>query len=125
MITDLSYILNLTFEFECITYKAYSDVGLKRYKMGIKSRRKNLKVGDSVGITYPYVVDTGTHSTLAGNRIFLVDPRGEISENDLLEFLETHVEPQFWPWYLEKKGDARACKQVRRFLNEAKKEMEE
>jgi len=77
--------------------------------MGIKSKRKNLKVGDSIGITYPSVVVTGEHSTLAGDRIFLVDPKGEISEDDLLEFLEIHVEPQFWSWYLNKRNEAKVA----------------
>ena len=46
----------------------------------------------------PASIEKGDESTLAGNRLLLVDPRGEISEEDLLEFLEEHIEPNFWPW---------------------------
>jgi len=67
----------------------------------IKDTRKNLKVGGSILISLPSALEKGVVSTLAANRIMIVDPRGQISESDLLEFLE-EIEPQLWSW-LEKK----------------------
>ena len=78
---------------------AISDITIvihKDIEMGIKSKRKNVKIGDSVGITYPYLASIGKFSTLAGNRLFLIDPRGEITEEELLEFMETEIEPRFY-----------------------------
>jgi len=67
--------------------------------MGIKDRRSNIRYGlYSRVLVLPAYLEKGEESTLAGNRLLLVDPRGEISEDDLLEFLETYVEPQFWRW---------------------------
>jgi len=72
--------------------------------MGIKDRRSNIKHGRySTALILPANIEKGTESTLAANRLVLVDPRGEISERDLLEFLETYIEPNFWPWIAEKK----------------------
>ena len=70
--------------------------------MGLKDRRSNIKWGSySRALVLPASLEKGKESTLAGNRLLLVDPRGVISEDDLLEFLEMFVEPAFWPW-LEK-----------------------
>lgn len=67
--------------------------------MGLKDRRRNIPHGKySKALVIPATIEKGDHSTLAANRLMLVDPRGEISESDLLEFLETHIEPHFWPW---------------------------
>jgi len=52
----------------------------------------------------------GKEATLAANRLMLVDPRGEIHEDDLLEFLERVIEPKLWPWLEEKR--------IERFLPE-------
>lgn len=72
--------------------------------MGIKDRRNNLKHGQySRVLVIPASLEKGEQSTLAANRLILVDPRGEIDEGDLLEFLETHVEPQFWSWIKNKR----------------------
>ncbi|MDI6904547.1 MAG: hypothetical protein QMD13_03515 [Candidatus Bathyarchaeia archaeon] len=71
--------------------------------MGLKDRRSNIKHGRySLALILPATIEKGEESTLAANRLILVDPRGEISEEDLLEFLETFVEPNFWPWYMKK-----------------------
>ena len=76
-------------------------------KMGIKDRRINIKHGKySTALVIPASIEKGNESTLAANRLILVDPRGQISENDLLEFLEEHIEPHFWPWYLKKRLEA-------------------
>ena len=71
--------------------------------MGIKDRRSNIKHGRySQALILPAMLKKGKESTLAANRLILVDPRGEITEDDLLEFLETYIEPNFWPWIKSK-----------------------
>lgn len=71
--------------------------------MGIKTRRSNIKWGQySTVIVLPAAIEKGRESTLAANRLIVVDPRAEISETDLLEFLEKCVEPKFWLWLEEK-----------------------
>jgi len=73
-------------------------------KMGFKARRKNITVGRTSKATIlPALVEMKEESTIAGNRLILLDPRGEISENDLLEFFEAYVEPNFWRWYEAKR----------------------
>jgi len=68
--------------------------------MGIKMKRSNIKWGRySRVLVVPAAIEKGKESTLAANRLVLVDPRAEISEEKLLEFLEKFVEPNFWPWY--------------------------
>jgi len=62
-------------------------------------------------MTYPSDVTIGEEATLAGNRLLVIDPRGEIDENDLLEFLETHVEPAFWKWWRQKEAAKQASVQ--------------
>jgi len=75
--------------------------------MGIKGRRSNIRYGAySKVLVLPAGIVKGEKSTLAGNRLLLVDPRGEISEDDLLEFLETYIEPYFWAWYTKKRAEA-------------------
>jgi hypothetical protein len=72
--------------------------------MGLKDRRSNHPHGKySTALVLPATIEKGKESTLAANRLILVDPRAEISEVDLLEFLEDVVEPQFWPWYMKKR----------------------
>jgi hypothetical protein len=72
--------------------------------MGLKDRRSNIKHGKySLAIVLPATIEKGQQSTLAANRLLLLDPRGEINEKDLLEFLETYIEPNFWPWYQKNK----------------------
>ena len=77
--------------------------------MGIKDRRSNIPHGKySKALVLPASIEKGEHSTLAANRLILVDPRGEISESDLLEFLETHIEPNFWPWLKKLRGNQKS-----------------
>lgn len=77
--------------------------------MGIKGRRKNTSISQySTILTIPASLEKGKESTLAANRLILLDPRGEIHEKYLLEFLEDYVEPNFWPWYREKKKARKA-----------------
>lgn len=71
--------------------------------MGLKGRRSNIKWGRySRALVLPVSLVKGKESTLAGDRLILVDPRGEINEDELLEFFETFVEPYFWAWLLKK-----------------------
>ena len=75
--------------------------------MGFKDRRKNVAQGRySTALVLPAKIEKGRESTLAADRLILVDPRAEISEDDLLEFMETFIEPNFWPWHLKKQGKA-------------------
>jgi antitoxin component of MazEF toxin-antitoxin module len=71
--------------------------------MGVQKRRKVIKLGNSRVISLPSQLEIGEYVTLAGNRILIVDPRGKISSEALLEFLEDKVEPLFWKW-LEERG---------------------
>ena len=74
--------------------------------LALKRTQKNIKFGDSRVLTIPSQLVIGERSSVAANRLFLADVRGEISEDDLLEFLETHIEPAFWKWIEEKKKEA-------------------
>jgi len=71
--------------------------------MPSSTKRKIFKIGDSRAITIPaFLVDEDSdEATVAGNRLMITDPRGEISEGELLEFLES-IEPRFWKWREEK-----------------------
>ena len=73
----------------------------------IKCRRRNYQIGGSKAVTYPSDITVGEEATLAGNRLLLIDPLGEIDENDLEEFLEKHVEPAFWKWWKQKEAAKR------------------
>ena len=80
--------------------------------MGVKDRRRLNKTGRySYALTIPASLEKGEVATLAANRLLLADPRGEIPEEDLLEFLETVIEPRLWQW-LENKRIVRknACR---------------
>jgi hypothetical protein len=78
----------------------------------IKCRRRNYQLGGSKAITYPSDAAIGDEATIAINRLMLVDPRGEIDENDLAEFMEKHVEPVFWKWQRQKEAARRSAVKV-------------
>lgn len=59
----------------------------------IRDKRKNFNIGGSKGITYPHVIAIGKESTLAGNRLLLIDPQGKIPPDLLLQFHEQRIEP--------------------------------
>lgn len=64
----------------------------------MRSTRKIVKVGGSLAITIPSVLEhagKGQLVTLAANRLMLCDLRGEFSEGDLAELLES-LEPRIW-----------------------------
>jgi len=60
----------------------------------------------SRAVTIPAKLETGEFATLAGNRLIIIDPRGQIPAADLLEFLEKYIEPAFWPWLKEKEASS-------------------
>jgi hypothetical protein len=72
-----------------------------------KWRRRNYQLGGSRALTYPSDIAVGEEASVAGNRLLLIDPRGEINEDDLAEFLEKHVEPAFWKWWRAKEAAKR------------------
>ena len=75
--------------------------------MGLKDRRANNPHGKySKSLVLPAKLKIGKESTLAANRLILVDPRGEINEDDLLDFLEKYIEPQFWSWFAKKQKES-------------------
>lgn len=83
--------------------------------MGLKDRRSNNQCGKySTALVLPAKIAKGKESTLAANRLILVDPRGEISETDLLEFLERYIEPEFWPWLKRKQLEKEENRSPRR-----------
>jgi hypothetical protein len=73
----------------------------------ISGRRRNYKLGGSNAMTYPGDVVVGKEATIAGERLLIIDPQGEINENDLAEFMETHINPAFWKWYRQKEAARR------------------
>ena len=73
----------------------------------IKGRRKNYQLGGSKAVTYPSDITIGDEATLAGNRLLLIDPQGQIHEDDLAEFIETHLEPDFANWWRQKEAGRR------------------
>ena len=67
--------------------------------MGLKDTRKIFKTSKYTrAVTLPSKLKIGDVATLAADRIIIIDPRGEISEDELLEFLERFVEPALWSW---------------------------
>ncbi len=79
--------------------------GVKDLSLAVK--RKNRKIGHSSRfMNIPKPLKTGEESTIAADRLVLADPRGEIDEEKLLEFLEENLEPEFWKWHSEKRNQA-------------------
>lgn len=67
-------------------------------------RKKVIAAGKSSRtIVIPAGIKTGETVTLAMSRLMLIDPKGEVPEDLLLEFLENNIEPIFWPWLEEEK----------------------
>ena len=69
-----------------------------------KSRRRNYRLGGSRAVTYPHDITVGEEATVAGSRLLLIDPRGEIHQDDLAEFMETYVEVAFAGWWKRKQA---------------------
>ena len=64
----------------------------------MRDTRKVIKIGDSNAITIPSQLKVGENCTLAASRLVLIDPRGEISPENLEKFVETYIDPVFWEW---------------------------
>jgi len=80
-------------------YKTKNKTKVKAYKLGLKDTRKIFRTSQyTKAITLPSKLKIGKVATLAADRLILIDPRGEIPEDKLLEFLERFVEPNFWVW---------------------------
>jgi antitoxin component of MazEF toxin-antitoxin module len=75
--------------------------------VGLKDKRKIMHVGNSEAVTLPANLVKGEEASIAADRLIIMDPRGEISEDDLLEFLETHIEPIFWEWLRKRNMEAK------------------
>ena len=73
----------------------------------VKGRRRNYQLGGSKAVTYPSDIAVGEEATLASNRLLLIDPLGQIDENELAEFMETHIEPAFVKWWRQKEAARR------------------
>lgn len=74
--------------------------------MAIKASRKNIHLCRSRAVVIPAQLEIGEKSTMAANRIALVDFRGRIPPEKLLDFLEKEVEPRFWKWF-EEEGESK------------------
>ena len=73
----------------------------------VKGRRRNYQLGGSKAVTYPSDVAVGEEATLAGNRLLLIDPMGQIHEDELGEFMERYVEPAFVKLWRQKEAARR------------------
>lgn len=74
--------------------------------MSLKASRKNIQLCRSRAVVIPAQLVIGEISTMACDRIAIIDFRGEISPEKLLDFLESEVEPRFWEWY-KKQGEGK------------------
>ena len=82
----------------------------------LKMRRRNFHLGGSRAVTLPGGIQIGEESTMAGNRLLILDPTGNISEDSLLEFLTEKVEPLFWEWWKERKPKQVAAEEGRSYV---------
>lgn len=72
--------------------------------MALQAIRANIRAGPhSRALIIPAQLEIGPKSSIAANRLLLADIRGEIPPKDLLDFLESCVEPKFWAWYQKRK----------------------
>lgn len=73
--------------------------------MGIQTRRRVIDIGGSRYVAVPSVLKIGNEASIAGNRLLLIDPRGEIDATLLLDFMEKYIEPLFWQWLATAKAE--------------------
>jgi len=72
--------------------------------MGIVEKYKVYEVKGRDGrvqtrmIRLPKSIKAGRSATIAGDRLLIVDPRGEIEADELLTFFENEIEHKFWDW---------------------------
>lgn len=75
--------------------------------MALKATRANIRAGPhSRALIIPSQLKIGSRSSIVADRLLLADVRGEISPEDLLDFFENYIEPQFWVWH-QKRVDAK------------------
>jgi hypothetical protein len=72
--------------------------------MGISCYRANRKRGKSISISIPSFKEIGVCSSIAGNRLVLLDLEGKIPHQILLQFLVEEVEPKLDDWLERKEG---------------------
>ena len=74
--------------------------------IAIRSRMYEMKDKDGKVTTrvvrLPRNIKVGKTVSMVGGRLLLIDTRGEINENELLDFFERIVEPPFWEWIAKK-----------------------
>jgi hypothetical protein len=76
--------------------------------MGISCLRANRRVGRySVSVLIPKQLEIGPCSSVAASRLVLLDVKGKIPPNELLQFLEEEVEPRLHSWLKKKRGGKR------------------
>ena len=76
--------------------------------MGLKGNRRNIKIGKySQAFIIPAALKINDSSTYAADRLIIIDPRGDIPADQLLQFLEDHIEPSFWPWLAEQNKNSK------------------
>lgn len=68
-----------------------------------KTKRRNIQLGGSKAVTFPAGLSVGEETTMAGNRLLILDTTGDIPEDALLDFLVEQVEPVFWEWWKVRK----------------------
>ena len=75
--------------------------------IAIKSRLYEIKDKEGKTLTrlvrLPKGIKVEKDISIAGGRLLLMDPRGEIDENELREFFEQEVEPRYWAWITAKR----------------------
>ncbi len=65
--------------------------------MGLTDRRRIHREGRfSRSVILPAGLRTGEYATIAADRLVLIDPRGEIPPDVLLDLMEQHLEPAIW-----------------------------
>ena len=65
-------------------------------------------------IRIPKGIQSGREASIVGNRVLLIDPRGEIDTESLLDFFEECVEPAFWNWFVKWKDREKQRKEKER-----------
>ena len=74
----------------------------------IHDKRKVFRTGKYTrAISLPSKLMIGKIATLAADRLILVDPRGEITDIELLKFMEKYIEPNLWSWVKEREQPSR------------------
>lgn len=80
--------------------------------MKASSERRTFQIGGSRGVTLPSGIEIGERVSMAAHQLLLIDPTGRIPHDKLLEFLTTHVEPEFGRWWERKQPEESAQSQA-------------